>query len=69
MRSTILRAPAADASPALVHAVHPTKVICIYCYRTLGMTASARKVAQLLHAHDCIEARLAKQPAAPPPYN
>lgn len=69
MRSNTVRHPVPDTSLAPVHPAHRTKVVCIYCYRTLGMTGSARKVAQLLHTHDCIEARLARQPAAPPPYN
>lgn len=70
MRSNTLHNTGTEAHTPPVHAVtHRSKVVCIYCYRTLGMTGSARKIAQLLHAHECVEARLAKLPAAPVPYN
>jgi hypothetical protein len=46
-----------------------SKVVCIYCYRTLGMATSPQKQNQLLHNHDCPESRLARLPGAPPPFN
>ncbi len=70
MRSNAMLHPAPHTT---THTAHPApsrdKVICIYCYRMLGATTSAQSEARLRHNHDCIEARIAKQPDAPPPFN
>jgi hypothetical protein len=71
MRSNAILQPPTKSLP---HPTHPavqfrSKVICINCYRTLGVTASARREVQLRYAHDCLESRVAKQPGAPPPFN
>jgi len=71
MRSNAMLHPATHVAPQPAHCavLARDKVVCIYCYRTLGMAASPQKHDQLLHAHDCAEARLARQPGAPPPFN
>jgi hypothetical protein len=63
--------PATHAAPHPGHraVLNRNKIICIHCYRKLGMAASAQKSDQLLHSHDCAESRLAKEPGAPPPFN
>ena len=70
MRANTL-AHAATGTHPMPHRVVPDahKVVCIYCYRTLGRAASVTKQAELLHSHNCVEERIAKQPAAPPPFN
>ncbi len=70
MRSNAMLHPAAETTPHTAHPALPrNKVICIHCYRTLGATISAQSEARLRHEHDCVEARIAKQPDAPPPFN
>ena len=59
----------AAPAPARRAVASRNKVICIYCYRTLGIAASTQRHDLLLHSHDCAESRLAKQPGAPPPFN
>jgi hypothetical protein len=44
-------------------------VWCIHCFRILGRESSAISRTNLLADHTCIESRMAKEPAAPPPYN
>ena len=50
---------------------HPlgTVVFCIHCFRTLGTESDETPRETLLANHKCAESLLAKQPAAPPPYN
>jgi len=50
---------------------HPlgTVVFCIHCFRTLGTESVKTPREILLARHNCAESLLAKQPAAPPPYN
>jgi len=71
MMMNALRQPNAEIHPHPAHRVHSvrSKVVCFYCYQTLGVAATAQKQAELRHAHDCPEARMARQPDAPPPYN
>jgi len=71
MRSNALLHPTTHAAPQPPHraGLARDKVVCIYCYRTLGMAASQQKYDQLVHSHDCAESRLAKKPDAPPPFN
>lgn len=66
-----LRRPAPGSDPHPVHrpSLSRHNVICIYCYRTLGAATSAQRQEKLRQAHQCAEARIAKLPAAPPPYN
>jgi hypothetical protein len=70
MRANTL-AHAATGTDPMPHRVvpHAHNVVCIYCYRTLGRAASEAKQVALLHSHNCAEESIAKQPAAPPPYN
>jgi len=44
-------------------------VYCVHCFRSLGLEDAATSRASLLAKHNCIESQMAKQPAAPPPYN
>jgi hypothetical protein len=71
MRANTLTKLIAGTHPVPAHRIipHASKVVCIYCYRSLGMAASEKKQAELRHSHDCPEARVARQPAAPPPFN
>lgn len=71
MTSNAVRQAEVELQPQPAHRgiPHRSKVVCIYCYRRLGLAASAKKQAQLIHDHNCPEARLARQPAAPPPFN
>ena len=46
-----------------------TLVYCIHCFRTLGRETGATSREFLISRHSCVESRLAKRPAAPPPYN
>jgi hypothetical protein len=70
MRMHALLHRKAESDPPQPQPAHfRNKVVCIYCYRILGATASAQREAQLRHKHDCIEERLVKAPAAPPPFN
>jgi hypothetical protein len=71
MRSNALLHPATHVAPHAAHRAVPirSKVVCIYCYRTLGTTANPQKQDQLLHAHNCAESHIAKLPGAPPPFN
>lgn len=71
MRINTLTKAVAKTHSVPVHRVvpHPHNVVCIYCYRTMGRAGSEKKQAELLHSHNCVEERLAKQPAAPPPFN
>jgi hypothetical protein len=71
MRANTLAHLAAGTHPVPAHRIvpHAHAVVCIYCYRNLGRTASEAKQAALLDSHNCAEARVAKQPAAPPPFN
>ena len=46
-----------------------TVVFCIHCFRTLGTETAKTSRDSLLAKHKCAESLLAKQPAAPPPYN
>lgn len=50
---------------------HPlgTLVFCIHCFQTLGSDTPKTPRAMLLAKHSCVESLLAKQPAAPPPFN
>lgn len=50
---------------------HPlgTVVFCVHCFQTLGTESAKTPRAMLLAEHKCAESMLAKQPAAPPPYN
>lgn len=71
MRSNAVLHSTTHAAPQAAYCPVPfrNKVVCIHCYRTIGISASPQKHGELMHAHDCLEARLAKQPAAPPPFN
>jgi hypothetical protein len=53
------------------NSAHPlgTLVFCKYCFTNIGTESAARPREFLLAKHECLEAQLAKQPAAPPPYN
>ena len=55
----------------LPKSAHPlgTLVFCIHCFQELGRETAATNREVLLAKHTCIEGQLAKQPAAPPPYN
>ena len=55
----------------LPNSAHPfgTLVFCIHCFETLGTDTPKTPRAMLLAKHSCVESLLAKQPAAPPPYN
>ena len=44
-------------------------VLCIHCFQTLGTDTAATPRDLLLARHSCIERKLSKEPAAPPPYN
>lgn len=54
--------------PNLTHPLGKV-VFCIHCYRTLGTESSSSTREMLVALHQCEEGMLAKQPAAPPPYN
>jgi hypothetical protein len=54
--------------PKLAHPLG-TVVFCIHCFRTLGTESAETPRQALLTSHKCAESLLAKQPAAPPPYN
>lgn len=63
------RHPHQDPRPSKL--AHPlgTVVFCVHCFRTLGTESSKTPREMLLAKHRCPESLLAKQPAAPPPYN
>lgn len=44
-------------------------VYCIHCFQRLDTDSTAIPRAALLAKHKCAESQIAKQPAAPPPYN
>ena len=44
-------------------------VLCIHCFQSLGRATAKTSREVLISRHRCIESELAKQPAAPPPYN
>lgn len=46
-----------------------TVVFCIHCFQTLGTESITNTREILLANHKCAESKLAKLPAAPPPYN
>ncbi len=50
---------------------HPlgTVVFCVHCFQTIGTESTITSRESLLANHNCAESLLAKQPAAPPPYN
>ena len=55
-------------SPKFAHALGKV-VFCIHCYQTLGVESASSTREMLLAAHKCDEQMLAKEPAAPPPFN
>jgi len=57
--------------PHTAKLAHPigTVVFCVHCFRTLGIESATTPREILLAKHKCAESLLAKQPAAPPPYN
>jgi len=59
------------AGPHVSKLAHPigTVVFCIHCFQTLGTESGKTTRDALLAKHQCAESLLAKQPAAPPPYN
>jgi hypothetical protein len=44
-------------------------VHCTHCFRNIGEETEKTSRTKLLARHRCPERELAKQPAAPPPYN
>jgi len=44
-------------------------VLCVHCFRHLGTESTTTTRTTLRAKHKCAEGRLAKEPAAPPPYN
>jgi hypothetical protein len=54
--------------PKLAHPLGKV-VFCIHCYRTLGTESTTSSRELLVAGHKCEEEVLAKQPAAPPPFN
>jgi hypothetical protein len=54
--------------PKLAHPLG-TVVFCIHCFKTLGTESARGSREAMLAKHKCAESQLAKQPAAPPPFN
>ena len=44
-------------------------VFCVHCFRNLGTESTTATRTTLRTRHTCAEGQLAKEPAAPPPYN
>jgi hypothetical protein len=62
--STILPAPHIAPAP-----LHGKPVLCVHCFRSLGVVTTAAQRLSAETAHRCAEKMLAWQPAAPPPFN
>ena len=46
-----------------------TDIHCVHCYQPLSAAAEGPIPAHQAKKHDCLESQLAKQPAAPVPFN
>jgi len=65
------RAPNTQPDRQIQTLVHPLGkiVFCIHCFRSIGTESASTTREDLQARHKCAESLLAKQPAAPPPFN
>jgi hypothetical protein len=56
--------PRRSAAPRL-----SPEILCVYCYRSLGVMRNAAHQAKTQARHICAEKLQLLQPAAPPPFN
>jgi hypothetical protein len=55
--------------PQLPVSLRNTRLFCTYCFQSIGEPHTASQRHTLEAQHICAERDLARQPAAPPPFN